>query len=276
MNPRVLLVPALAASALAVGAPPAPTWPGAGEGIVTVVASDYRFELPGTLPAGPTIFRLLNRGKQVHHLALLRLPPGRTLAEVRAALARGGAEPTWLTDEGGPNALDPGSAGEVVVELRPGEYVLACFVPAGDGEPSLAHGMLRELIVTPADGKAAPEPEPDLTISFDGYGFGLSAPLTAGEHRLRVRNEDRRSHELVLFRLEPGKTAAQFLAWAESMRGPAPGAFEGGVSALAPGRENEAIVELHRGRYVLACFLGAPDGKPHTAHGMVAEVQVED
>ncbi len=273
MHPRMLLLPALAA-ALAAGAPaaPAPRPPL----VVTVVARDYRFELPATLPAGLTTFRLVNRGRRVHHLALLRLPRGRTLAEVRAALTAGGAEPRWLTDAGGPNALDPGNEAEVVVELQPGRYVLACFVPAADGAPGLAHGMLRELTVTPARGQAAPEPAPDDTVTFAGYGFRLSAPLTPGEHRLLVRNADTQSHELVLFRLEPGKTAAQFLAWAEAMRGPAPGAFEGGVSGLAPGQENEAIVELHHGRYVLACFLAAPDGKPHTAHGMVAEVRVQD
>ncbi len=281
MTARNLLVPALAAAALAPGVP---RMPAAGRGDVaygvpaevTVVAGDYRFELPASLPAGPTIFRLVNRGKQVHHLALLRLAPGRTLGEVRAALARGGPEPGWLTDAGGPNAVDPGSAAEAEVELRPGAYVLACFIPAADGAPSLAHGMLRELRVTPAREKAAAEPAPDLTVTFVGYGFRLSAPLTPGEHRLLVRNADAQSHELVLFRLEPGKTAAQFLAWAGSMRGPAPGVFAGGVSALAPGQENEAIVELHRGRYVLACFLPAPDGKPHTAHGMVAELPVEE
>jgi len=281
MNPRVMLVPALAAAALAPGAPATPGTRAGGVAprepvVVTVVASDYRFELPTTLPAGPTTFRLVNRGKQVHHLALLRLTPGRTLAQVRVALARGGPEPAWLTDEGGPNALDPGNAGEVVVDLRPGTYVLACFVPAADGVPALLHGMLRELTVTAARGKAAPGPVPDDTVTFAGYGFRLTAPLTPGEHRLLVRNADARAHELVLFRLAPGKTAAQFLAWAASMRAPAPGAFEGGVSGLGPGRENEAIVQLHRGRYVLACFLDAPDGRPHTAHGMVTEVQVAD
>ncbi len=276
MNPRALLLPALAGVALALGAPALPAPARVPPPVVTVVASDYRFELPATLPAGLTIFRLVNRGKQAHHLALLRVPTGRTLAQVRAALSRGGAEPRWLRDEGGPNALDPGNAAEVAVDLEPGRYVLACFIPARDGEPSLLHGMLRELTVTAARKRAAREPEADDTVTFAGYGFRLARPLTPGEHRLLVRNADTQSHELVLFRLEPGKTAAQFLAWAESMRGPGPGAFEGGVSGLAPGQANEAIVRLHRGRYVLACFLTAPDGKPHTAHGMVAEVRVVD
>ncbi len=279
MAARRLLVPALATVALAAGAPRGPArlaGGGPGGSVVTVIATDDRFDLPATLPAGVTTLRLVNRGREVHHVALLRLRAGKTVAELRAALARGAAEPRWVTDEGGPNAIDPGNAAEVVVALEPGSYALACFVPGADGAPHFLRGMLRGLRVLAGSSKAAPEATPDLTITLVGYGFRLSAPPTPGEHRILVRNADAQSHELLLFRLEPGKTAARFLDWARTMRGPPPGAFEGGVSALAPGRENEALVDLHRGRYVLACFLSAPDGKPHTLHGMVAEVKVED
>src|SRR5512142_339312 len=102
MDPRKLLVPALAAAALAAGAPRVPARPAGrvpGGSVVRVIATEYRFELPATLPAGPTTLELVNRGKRAHHLALLRLPAGKTLAELRAALARGGAEPKWVLDE---------------------------------------------------------------------------------------------------------------------------------------------------------------------------------
>ncbi len=254
--------------------------PGARSGapVVTVVATEFHFTVPSTLPAGPTTLQLVNRGKQVHHLALIRLDGGKTLADLQAAMAKPGPVPAWAVSVGGPNAVDPGGSSRASLTLRPGRYVLACFVPDVDGKPHMMKGMLQEVTVTPAKAKEAPaaEPKPDLTVSLANYAFTTSAPLTAGEHVLRVRNTDTQWHEMVMFRLAPGKTAKDFLAWAESMKSPPPGAFEGGVSPLAPGLENEIPVNLHRGRYTLICFLeDAKDGKPHFAHGMVQEIQVQ-
>ncbi len=274
---RLVLAPAVAAALLT---PHATTvvGPGArtGSAEVTVVASEFHFAVPATVPAGPTTFRLVNKGTQVHHLALIQLRQGKTLADLKAALAKPGPLPAWATPAGGPNAVDPGGSSAATVDLQPGRYVVACFVPGPDGVSHMMKGMLQEITVTPARAKAVPAAQPDLTVQLANYGFTLSAPLTAGQHRLLVRNTDTQWHEIVLIRLAPGKTAQDFLAWAASMKSPPPGSFQGGVSPLAPGGQNEITVNVQRGRYALVCFLeDATDGKPHFMHGMVQELQVE-
>ncbi len=259
--------------ARAVGEPGSGGAPGGS--VLTVVASEYQFTLPATVPAGATTFRLVNRGKEVHHVALMRLVDGKTLADLQAALAKGPPIPAWAIPVGGPNAVNPGGSSEAVVVLEPGRYVALCFVPGPDGAPHAMKGMVREFTATAAEGKEAPARKPDLRIDLANYAFSASAQLTPGTHVLRIRNTDTQWHELVLFRLAPGKSAQDLLAWAQSMKSPPPGTFEGGVSPLAPSTVNDVPVTLQRGRYVLICFLeDAQDGKPHFMHGMVQEIGV--
>lgn len=279
----VVMAPAMVVALLAPGSstPGDKGAPGGGErsaggAAVTVVASEYRFDVPRTLPAGRTAFHLVNHGQQVHHLTLIHLLQGKTLADVKAVLAKPGPVPAWAVLVGGPNAVNPGGSSDAVVDLEPGRYVLGCFVPGPDGVPHMMKGMLQDLTVTAAEGKAAPEAKPDMTMRLANYAFTLSGRLTAGEHRLLVRNADTQWHEFALVRLDPGKTAGDLLSWAHAMKGPPPGAFEGGASPLAPGQQNEILLKLRPGRYALVCFLeDATDGKPHFMHGMVQEVRVD-
>ena len=76
---------------------------------VTVVATDFKLALPNSLTAGPTTFRLVNRGRELHQLYLVRLADGRTAADLVNAIKAGGPPPPWATDVGGPNAVDPGA-----------------------------------------------------------------------------------------------------------------------------------------------------------------------
>ena len=56
---------------------------------VQVVARDYAFEAPDTLPAGEVSFELENRGPHDHELIIGRLRPGVTGQDIVAAHQRG-------------------------------------------------------------------------------------------------------------------------------------------------------------------------------------------
>jgi hypothetical protein len=241
--------------------------------VVTVVATDFKLALPSALSAGPTAFRLVNRGRELHQLYLVKLAEGKTAANLVDAIKAGGPPPSWATDVGGPNAVDPGATSPAAtVPLTPGRYAALCIIPSPDGVPHVMKGMFTELTVTPGVRPVSLPAKPDLTISLVDYGYGISSPLRRGNHRILVKNEGRQSHELVITRLLPGKTPADLAAWADKMSGPPPAHFLGGISPLAPGRENELAITLSAGHYVLLCFLpDAKDGKPHTAHGMVRD-----
>ena len=61
-------------------APPPPPGPR----VVYVTATDYRLALPDTLPAGATTFRVVNRGRELHHVLFVRLAGGHSAADLAA------------------------------------------------------------------------------------------------------------------------------------------------------------------------------------------------
>src|SRR5437867_7890163 len=114
---------------------------------VHVVATEYAFQAPDSLPAGLTDFHLMNNGKEPHHLTLIRLAPGQTPADL-AKMDPSKPMPEGMTMPGGPNFAAPGGTAEAMVDLQPGNYVMVCLIPASDGKPHLLHGMVHPLTVT--------------------------------------------------------------------------------------------------------------------------------
>jgi hypothetical protein len=96
-------VPAAAAQAAA----PAATLSAAATGpnIVTFTATEYGYQGPKEeIPAGPTVFRFSNQGKELHHLVIVRLDGSMTYDSLLAALKKPGPPPAWAHPVGGPNA----------------------------------------------------------------------------------------------------------------------------------------------------------------------------
>jgi hypothetical protein len=254
--------------------------------VVRVVATDYAFQAPDSIPAGRTEIRLVNKGPELHHVSLFRLTNGKRLADLLEALKVPGPLPAWATDVGGPNAPAPGSESNATLTLEPGRYAMLCFIPATDGQLHMRKGMVKEFaVVRPAGAQARPAatraadaaPRPDVVMTLRDYAFDLSAPITAGTRTIRVRNAGPQAHEVLIARLAPGATAAQLLAFIEKPTGgPPPGAPLGGTTGMATGRENDVTIEFTRGEYAFICFVpDDKDGKPHLAHGMVRQVRVE-
>ena len=268
-----ILLPILAAGACAkTEKPPEQAPAAAAPPTVHVVATDYSFQAPDTLPAGLTTLHLMNQGKEPHHVTLLQLAEGQTIADFEKMMS--GPPPASAVFLGGPNPAMPGGSAEATVNLKPGRYAVFCVIPSPDGKPHVAKGMIRELTVIPATTTVA-EPVADVTLKLADYSFDTSAPLTAGHHVIRVENAGPQAHELVLVKLDSAKTVRQMLQWTEKMQGPPPGAFLGGVSTLSMGEAAYISLDLTPGNYGLMCFFpDAKDGKPHFLHGMVKEITV--
>jgi uncharacterized cupredoxin-like copper-binding protein len=259
----------IAAAALATSPAPASR-------TVVVTTTDYTFAMPDTIAAGPVTFRIENRGHEAHHLTLVRLDQGHSLADLLAAFKAGGPPPMWAVFVGGPNAVDPGGTSlSTTVNLQPGNYAAICIIPSSDGVPHLMKGMSKAITVKgSATAAATPLSAPD-TITLTDYAYTFSRALTPGTHRVVVRNTGTQPHELAIARPAPGKHAADVARWIEHMQGPPPAHFLGGVSPLAPGQDNVLMLTLDRGSYAFLCFVpDAKDGKPHVAHGMMKDVVV--
>ena len=263
--------------AAAVVGGPVPKKPAVAAPVVVVHAKDYSFAAPKSVKSGITTFRLVNDGKEMHHLQLIKLDKGKTMADLAAELKKNGPPPAWMTEVGGPNPAIPGATVEATLALEPGSYVMVCFVPSpGSPTPHVMKGMMSEFTVTPG-ASSATEGAADATVHLNDYTFTVDKPLSAGHRVLKVVNDAKQDHELILVELAPGKTAADVGNWVEKemMKGPPPGKPIGGMAAIADGRTGTFPVDLKPGKYGLICFVpDGKDGKSHFMHGMAKEITV--
>ena len=252
--------------------------------VVTVKASEFAFSAPKSIAAGPTTFRLVNDGKQLHHVVILKLAAGKTMKDFAAAMKDPAAPPpAWLTAMGGPNAAVPGATIEATVDLAPGSYVLVCMIPSpGEEIPHAAKGMVLPITVTAPSGvtqagaASAPTPAPDMHLVLKEYAFSLSKPITAGKHTIHVMNQGTEDHETIMIRLAPGKKLADFNAWASTgMKGAPPGMPITGMAPMAKGRTAIFSENFTPGNYAITCYVPAPDKKMHAEHGMNLEFTVK-
>jgi hypothetical protein len=243
---------------------------------VTITATDFGYELPGTpIRAGLMTITLVNHGEEIHHVTLIRLQDGKTVGDFMTAIATPGPVPDWAVAVGGPNGAPPGGEANATLVLEPGTHVVACFIPSPDGVPHFAKGMIMGLEVQPGNGASAALPPGDIDVGLLEYGFAMSQTPTAGTRSFTVTNQGKEPHEVVLVRLAPGMTAEQVGAWIEAgEQGPPPGEPIGGLSGMSPGQVENFSADLTPGTYGFICFVPAPDGVPHFAHGMVATFTV--
>jgi uncharacterized cupredoxin-like copper-binding protein len=246
--------------------------------VVEFHAKEFAFVGPKSVKSGPTTFRLINDGKELHHLSIIKLAKGKTMKDFGEALAKKGPPPGWVTEVGGPNAAGPNSTAEATLSLEPGEYALVCFINSpGDPTPHMAKGMVGSLTVLPT-ASGATMPAADVTVTLDDYSFTFSKPFTAGKHIVNVVNKAAQVHEVVFVKLAPGKTMADLVKYVDKdlMKGPPPGVTVNGMAGLAKGRAASFPVNLTQGTYGMICFVpDHKDGKPHLAHGMVKQFEVK-
>jgi hypothetical protein len=246
----------------------------AGARQLVIVAHNYAFQAADTIPAGLTTLVLQNKGTEPHEAVLVRLEAGKTVADLLQAMATPGPDPAWVQAVGGPGAALPGTESNATLVLAPGHYVLVCGVPAANGKPHVAMGMARDLTVSPSS-RTAPTPASDVSVAMVDYSFNISGPLSSGSHTFRVTNDSKQGHMMLMVRLAPGKTLADWMAWSAKSGTPEPIEWTGGMGYMSPGGAGYFTVRLKPGAYGMICFIPDPsDHKPHFMHGMEKEFTV--
>jgi len=242
--------------------------------VVVVTASEYAFDAPDSIEAGPTTFHLVSRGREEHFMGIVRIPEPHTYEEFKHALAPS-TMASWATSVGGVGTLDPGGEATTTIDLSPGLYAMLCDMEDPHGTQHMLEGMVHALRVLPKSNGTA-MPAADDTIAMADYAFSLSSPLGPGDHVIEVKNLGPQPHMALLWRLHPGKSAADILRWMkQSTDSGTPIALQGGTPDLAPGGKAELVVHLEAGHYVLICLVDdVHDHKPHFEHGMLSEIAV--
>lgn len=126
--------------------------------MVTVSASEYRFQNQPSIPAGRAVFRARNAGREEHQVILVRLPD-----ELRGSFdqqLRSGTRRTVETVFQLP--LPAGDATAFAADLGTGRYGFACFARDADGTLHALKGMSSELRVTDQGGVEATHEDAEL------------------------------------------------------------------------------------------------------------------
>ncbi len=249
--------------------------PAAQSGQMLVVnAVEYGFQTNGSVPAGPTTIQLKNFGKEVHEVGFIRLKEGATVEQFRTAAAKDEQSAYLLgTLEGGPNRIGPQGTSEVILDLAPGQYALACFVNTADGVTHAAKGMILPLQVTAATAPATPLPAGNGTFTLGGNGADWPTTLPSGRSMYRVTNKADAVREFFVGRLATGKTVDDLKkALADPAANGTPDWFEafGGMEGLKPTGMGIVRLDLKPGNYAAVdnpLAAGEPTLKGYTVAG---------
>ena len=245
---------------------------------LTMVATDYAFEMPATVESGYTRLTLDNQGQEDHHAILFRINDDATPEQFQEALMSGdlGAVLGVSSAYGGPN-VGPGLSASVIAFLDPGMYMAVCVIPDPNGVPHVAHGMVAPLEVTEGTADRA-APAADVTVSLVEMTFeGLPAEVEAGAQTWEVVNTGTQLHEIVVLRLADGLDVDGLLGiltgeGATPVAGEAGPPFEpiAGTAPMSPGATNYLEAVLEPGEHAAICYIpDAETGMPHFLMGMV-------
>ncbi|MEN3272145.1 MAG: hypothetical protein V7636_906 [Actinomycetota bacterium] len=240
-----------------------------------------------TFKPGPVAVTVTNNGKEEHQATIVRFKEGKTIADLGAVAASDpGKLETVIDVFGGPNAVAPGGGSVTATQtLGVGDYFFMCFIPAPDGQPHAAKGMVAPFKVEgEAEGPTTANAEN--TVSLKEYAFGAEGatadanakpekPIAVKAGVTTIANEGEQLHEAAIYKPAAGKTAKDVIEYFKQQNptGPPPVIPSGGVSALDPG--TSATTTLTAGDYVFICFLpDESDGAPHFTKGMIQAVTV--
>ncbi len=270
--------------------------------IVDYVARDYAFTGPTEIPSGWVTMRMANEGLEHHFIFLTLLPEDRTIEDYAndvgvpfgsvwdqlrtGAVDKAGAGamlgemlPEWYASAvsmGGPGLVAPGRVGQATMRLRPGNYVMECYVKTADGEFHVALGMAIPLTVTEEDSGARP-PKADLAVTLYADDMVVEGAPAAGQQTVAVNFDEHPEfglgNDVHVVRLEDGADLNEIIEWmdwmnVDGLRALSPAAFVGGIHEMPAGSTAFFTVELEPGHYAWIAESGA-------ARGMVQEFTIE-
>lgn len=265
---RYLAAVALIAAACGGSARDAPP-----EATLRIVARDFAFEAPDTLPAGPARLTFINEGREYHHAQLVRVAADIPFAAIPDSLPASGALPSWLIPVGGAEGADSlARPVTVLLSLSPGRYFLICRITNAFGVEHYALGMHRPLVVVDGDARDV-RSAADTAVAASDYAFAAPDKLVEGTWRFRIRNEGPQEHHAAIARLAEGRGLNDVVNAPAGIST----VFEvlGGTAGLAVGEENVLELALSAGQYVYMCFvMDSASKREHYQMGMAKVLTV--
>jgi hypothetical protein len=257
------------------------------EKVIEIITENMDFQMPDSISSGWNTFRYKNLSTQTHFFLVDKYPEGKTSEDAENLVApvfdsamklimdgkteEGFAEfanlPEWFGDVkfvGGSGLLSPNQVGETTLNLKPGNYIIECYVKMENGVFHTSMGMTKDIVVTTTDsGNEKLASDIDIVISStDGIVFNDS--INAGKHIFSVFYKDQIVHEnfvghdVNLVKLGEHANLEElehWMNWANptGLKEPAPNAvtFIGGVNDMPKGNIGYFTATLEPGNYAL-------------------------
>ena len=239
----------------------------------TIVARDFHYEMPATVPSGYVDVTLKNEGKSEHQAQIVRLGSMSLQDFVKVALKADivAVKPDTVF-VGGPNDAMPGKSTTTTVKLDPGTYAVLCYIPGADGKPHVAKGMLARFEAKPEAASVDSTPVAASTIVLGDFSYTLPAHFS-GKGVVDISNQGSEVHELHLFKMAPGVTlqqAERALVSPTPLPGPARVMAVTGIVGLSPRQHAYLDLDLTPGKYLMFCVFPDPkkNNTPHFVEGM--------
>lgn len=225
--------------------------------------------VPDGIESGLTTVTMSNSDRAPHILSIAHLKEGETPESIGAAAAENPNAVFALLDTVySPGFQLPGGSATFVATLQPGIWMATDV---------LAPGAPTFFTVTEGDGDGTAQPSEAASVGMMDFSFtGLPTMLNAGKNTIRLTNNGRQNHEMVVYKLNEGQTAEQFVAAAAESEGNVPNEVAGGMAA-GPGSDLWTDYTFTPGNYIAVCNIPDPaSGMPHVALGMMAAFSVAD
>jgi len=253
--------------------------------IINVVTRSMEFQSVDTIPSGWNTFKYENLSNETHFFLLDKYPEGKTIENTLTDVApvfeegmdlinEGKAEegfaafaklPVWFGDivfSGGTGLIAPKHTAISTVNLKPGYYIMECYVKMPNGKFHTSMGMAKPIIVTDEDSGNTP-PKSTVNIILSGEdGITYDKGITKGKQIFSVFVKDQKPHEnfiwhdINLVKLEDYASEDALEAWMDwsnpkGLITPVPNGitFLGGVNDMAAGSTGYFEVDLKPGKY---------------------------
>lgn len=257
------------------------------ENVIEITTEHMDFQMPDTITSGWNTFRYKNLSPQTHFFLVDKYPEGKTSEDAKHFVApvfdsamklitegkteEGFAEfsnlPEWFSQVvfvGGSGLLSPGKVGETMLHLKPGKYIVECYVKMSNGVFHTSMGMTKDLVVSEIDsGNTELTADIEINISStDGIVFNDS--IRSGKHTFSVYYKDQTVHEnfvghdINLVKLNENANLNElenWMNWADpkGLMEPAPASitFLGGVNDMPAESHGYFTATLEPGKYAL-------------------------
>lgn len=267
------------------------------ENVIEIITENMDFQMPDTISSGWNTFRYKNLSPQTHFFLIDKYPEGKTSEDAENLVApvfdsamklimdgkteEGYAEfeklPEWFSEVvfvGGSGLLSPDQTGETTLNLKPGSYIIECYVKMSNGVFHTSMGMTKDIVVSDINSDMKP-PASDIEISISSTdGIVFNDTINSGKHIFSVLFKDQIVHEnfvghdINLVRLYENANLEElenWMNWADpkGLIEPAPVniTFLGGVNDMPAGNKGFFSATLEPGTYALISEVPNASGK---------------